>query len=64
MKKLYLLLLTCVVATMFSSCKMSCTCEGSDPRALRVNMDEQLFFNCEEMTDYYHYLGFYDVRCY
>ena len=47
----------------FASCKMSCTCEGSDPRAMRVNLDEELFFNCEEMTDYYHHLGFYDVVC-
>ena len=64
MKKIIFLIAISCVAIAFTSCKMSCTCEGSDPRALYVDTDNQLFFNCEEMTDYYHHLGFYDVRCY
>lgn len=64
MKKTFFFLTAGFIAVVFSSCKMSCTCEGTDPRAMRVNLDEELFFNCQEMNDYYHNLGFYDVHCY
>lgn len=63
MKKLLFFATICLVTAAFSSCKMSCLCEGYNPYAMHVNMDEQLFFNCQEMTDYYHYLGYYDVHC-
>lgn len=63
MKKLFLFATVCLVMAMFASCKMSCTCEGSDPRAMRVNLDDKLFLNCDEMTEYYHHMGFYDVKC-
>lgn len=63
MKKFFFFATICFVVAAFSSCKMSCTCEGYSRSAMYVDMDDQLFFNCEEMTEYYHYLGYNDVHC-
>ena len=63
MKKNFFFFALVLMASALDSCKMSCTCQGSDARAMRLDTDEQLFFNCKEMTDYYHKMGYYDVLC-